>query len=219
MSNPGPNTQSTQNLVPALLISSSGSTSLKGLGGNNFYGCCTLVQQTGTQTTIATATSTSLTMYQKIALDTALVDTHGAADLVNSQIVVPSWAKFVRVSGHISFPDQNVGSGHASVHLWRNVNGGVGLTTTGITYYPLPLNADRPTPEAHYHNRVYYPQFNPVGQPAGASYVSVLAATGWIPVMAAGEIWTLYGWQDSGGSITTPVGVENWLTVDFAQGI
>lgn len=200
-----------------LSTDSSGNVSLVGTDGIALHGSCTIVQAYNTQTTITTGTATgALTEYVKILLDTALVDTHGAADLVNSSIIVPSWAKFVRVAGHISFPDQNIAAGHASGHLWRNVQGSSFLTAAGAIYYTSPTNADKPTPEAHYHNRIYYPATAKTG---GTAYYSVLAATGWIPVMATGEIWTLYAWQDTTASVVTPGGVENWLTVDFSRGV
>lgn len=234
-----------------------------------------LVQAQGTQTTLQNATSTSLTMYTKILLDTALYDTENCTDLVNSCITVPSWVQFVRVVGHISFPDQNVGAGHASGHLWRNAISNANRTAAGIPFYPSATNADKPTPEAHYHNRVSYPQagaliygsisttvltvlsstgriqigqtvtgagvtaatvITGLGTSAGTytvnnsqtvaaeamtladpnpTYISVLAATDWIPVLSTNEKWTLYGWQDTGASVVTPGGVENWLSVQF----
>lgn len=205
---------------PSLTASPSGGTiytaggdRLLGKNGHPLFGTCTLVNGDGVgasvDTTIASAASGALTTYQKIALPSILVDTDGAADTTNSQIIVPSWANYVRVVGHVSFPDQNVGAGHASAHLWRN--NGTGPYTAAGTKWASGINADRPTNEAHYHNRVYYPQL------ASAYYISALAYAGWIPVMSVNEKWTLYAWQNSGGSVTTPAGVENWLTVDFAQ--
>lgn len=162
-----------------------------------------------TQTTVTTGT-TSLATYVKITLDgTPVIDTDDAADTVNSKVVVPSWVNFVRVTGHISFPDQNVAAGHASAHLWRNVRGDQYLTPAGTRYYVASTNADKPTPEAHYHNRIYYPQL------ATSSYISLLAVTPIIPVLAVNEEWTLYGWQDTGASVITSSGAECWLGVEF----
>lgn len=130
-------------------------------------------------------------------------------------ISVPSWVQDVKVTGHISFPSQAVAAGLGSGHLWRAV-ASANLTTTGslaanygggtgATYVDV---GHRPTPEAHYHNRVYYP-LN-----AGA-YISVLAHTPWIPVMATNEVWSLFAWQNTGASVTTTSGVEQWLCVEF----
>lgn len=156
-------------------------------------------------------------IYTKVSMDKAVIDTDSAAVLANKSIKVPSWANFVKVTAHLSFPDQNAAPGHASVHLWRKSDptkytaAGLALIAAGYDFQLGGSNLDSPTPEAHYHNRVYYPQL------ATSYYISVLAVTGWLPVIATGEEWTAYAWQDSGSNVTLPNtgGVESWLLVEF----
>ncbi len=195
--------------------------SLQGPNGVIAPNSATLVAATTTATTIASAASGALATYQKITLDTkglgnSFPDNSNVADIANSRIIAPSWAKFIKVTGHLSFPDQNVGSGHASLHLWRNVGAtpqytaaGLAVIAAGGLFQPNGICNDAPTPEGHYHNRIYYPQL------ATTYYISVLAMTGWIPIMALNESWTLYAWQNSGGSVNTTTGVDAWLTAEF----
>lgn len=165
-----------------------------------------------TSTVVASGTS-SLSTYVKAAFDAVLSDDEAAADLANSQIIVPAWANRVRVKGHASFPLAAATSGLVSIHLWRNVRAAQYLTRAGAIYYPSPTDADRPTPEGRYHNRVYAP--TDVGAPASHIYVSCIAETPWLPVMALNERWTLYLWQGTGAAITCP-GNEQWLSAEFA---
>jgi hypothetical protein len=161
------------------------------------------------ETTVASGTL-SLATYVKGLLDTVVNDEAGASDVANSQIIVPSWATKVKVKAHASFPLAAASSGLVSVHLWRNVRDAQYLTPDGLIYYPSPVDADRPTPEAHYHNRIYAP---PIAFTTGI-YVSCVASSPWIPVMALNERWTLYLWQNTGASIICNAN-EQWLSAAF----
>ena len=107
-------------------------------------------------------------------------------------IVVPSWANYVSVIGHIEYPAQATGDGFASVHLFRNAD------------------ATPPQGDAAFHARIGYSASN-------ASYTSISAPTGKIPVLIENEAWSLRGWQSSGGTRTIGGGSggQNWLSVEF----
>lgn len=110
-------------------------------------------------------------------------------------IVVPSWAKYISVVGHIEFPQQVDGDGFASVHLFRNA---------GAT----PLQGDMA-----YHFRTFYSASNP-------SYTAITAYTGKIPVMIQNEVWSLRGFQNSGAAQTLYGGFYGglqWMTVEFYE--
>lgn len=151
-------------------------------------------------TTITDYNSTSSVIpsgggFTKVIMDTVLNDPDTAADLANSQIKVPSWAKHVQVSGHIDFPVQNNGNGYASLHLFRR---------------------DAYTPEAYYHVRTYYPATTTPG-----NYISIFASSPVIPItyyLGTTETWQLYAWQNSGASVdvaTNFSGPASWLEVCF----
>jgi len=179
---------------------------------------CMIVNDNFTQTAIGSGT-TALNTFHKVGLDTVLYDSEKAADINNSQIIVPTWANFVKVTGHIDFPPQANGNSFASAHLFRNVGANpvysptaLTLIASGKSFQVRGVDSDSPTPEAYYHDRVYYSTLT-TGQ-----YISVIGTTGgWIPVMAVNEIWTLYGWQNSGGTVITPQGTGNWLSVEFSE--
>lgn len=125
---------------------------------------------------------------------TAYANTDGAADLFNSRIVIPSWAHWISVVGHIGYNNQTNSSattGAAFVHLWRN-----GL----------------PTSEAYMHTNVpYIPNYG--------SVTSVLGISGWIPVQSTDEYWTLVAEQRTGQSATLAkfIAPENWLLVAYQE--
>lgn len=105
-------------------------------------------------------------------------------------IIVPPWAKYVSVTGHLGFPQQNTLTARASIHLWRN--GGA-------------------TSEAFYHSRVAY-----AADLVAANNTSIFGSTGGkIPVMFPGEIWSLVAWQSTGVNQNMPVGQNQWLKVEF----
>lgn len=146
--------------------------------------CTSVVASSGTITLLPSAA------YKKIQLATVLYDSDVAADIVNSQIVVPSWAANVQVTGHIQFPVQNLKNAWAGGHLFRN---------------------NSPTSEGFYHSRTYYPMSTD-----SLGYVSLVMVSPVIPVQSVNETWQLFGWQDSGG--TQYVGGQgNWLQVCFYQ--
>lgn len=122
----------------------------------------------------------------------AYLDTDSAADLANSKIVVPTWANYAYVAGHIAWPNQTNGAGFCSLHLFRNGS------STGEDMF--------------YHNRVYYPA-------SLGSYVSHLATTGlWVPTnpdAAPPEEWTLHCRQNTGGAVSISRDQNLWLGVWF----
>jgi hypothetical protein len=147
------------------------------------------------------ATSVASSTFTKVALThTPLYDTHGAADVTNSKIIVPTWARYVSITGHLTFAAQATAAKVCSVHLFRNVSGDPTLD------YP---DGDVPTPDARYHARLPYPLTT------APEYISVAAVTGWIPVLSPGEIWALYAWQNTGAAQNTGGSIENWLNIEF----
>lgn len=137
-----------------------------------------------------------------VPINTVQKDTDNIFDAVNNRIVLPSWAKWVRVSGKLSYPiDGSAGAvpGEIGVHLFRN---------------------NTSTPEAHYHDRR---QIVPAAGGATGQFSSVLGGTNnFIPVMALNEAWTLVAYQnyDPAGVNLFNLGVnltDNWLSVEFAK--
>lgn len=122
-------------------------------------------------------------------------DTEDAADRANSQIIVPSWANWVYVAGHITWANQTNGDGAASCHLFRDDDGG----------------GEAPTLEdLFYHQRIAYPANL-------GTYISQLATTGlWVPVTAKNEKWSVHAWQNTGGSADlVGSGKELWFAMYF----
>jgi hypothetical protein len=112
-------------------------------------------------------------------------------------IIVPSWAKFVTVTGKVYFPTQASGNGYASIHLFRNAN-------------PTPIGAGGN--DLAYHNRQSYVTTN-------SSYTSLVAVTPKIPVIFTNESWSLPAAQTSGAAQTMgqTATEENWLAVEFFE--
>lgn len=170
-----------------------------------------------TGTTVPSASGSGNGNYAKMLLDTRVLDTEGAGNLSASRIVVPSWASFVKITGHATFPQYGSGGpGHCSIHLFRNIGAtpiytpaGQAMTQAGLNFQLFGVGADSPTPEAHYHNRVSYP-----ANANSYEYTSVLAVSPWIPVIALNESWTAYLWQNTGAPVTTSTN-ENWLSAEF----
>lgn len=121
-----------------------------------------------------------------------------AADLPNSRILTPSWAQFVKITCHAAFPQQNVGSGYCSFHMFRDTGNGV----------------NGPTAELHYH------VIGPYLATAITGVVTTLFGTsGLIPVQRNTtpgfyEAWTMYVSQTSGGTVALAA-LDNWMSVEF----
>ncbi len=150
-----------------------------------------IVAATGANQTVPTATFTKV-LFTDAAGGATLFDTDNAADRANSRIIIPSWAHWINVLGHIEYVTQTNASAvtaGCNVHLFRN---------------------DGPTPEAHYHNIMPYIKDLPVN-------TSMTATTGWIPIVSPSESWTLIARQTSGQSTTIVCAdVACWLNIEFA---
>lgn len=157
--------------------------------------CTTIVDGNYTSTIIPTNPQNggvfSINDYTKIKLDTVLANTDNTADIANSQIKVPAWAKYIQVYGHMDFPEQNNGNGWAGLHLFRN---------------------DLYTAEAYYHTQIYYPTSTTTIKWAGK--VTSVAISPIIPVLNTNETWQLYAEQSTGGNVTVS-SPGSWLSVCF----
>jgi len=120
-------------------------------------------------------------------------DTDGAAgDLANNRIIVPEYANWVYVCGHSQWKPQSNGEGIARVHLFRDDDG----------FGPSSTNED-----LYYHNSMVFPIL-------AAGYISMIATTGlWMPIIAAGEKWSLHVYQSTGAATDLALGLGCWLGV------
>jgi len=173
---------------------------------------CLLINTAINNNTVPSGTGVSLTNYRKVLFDNAVIDTHNVGNLTTSRISIPPGATHAKVKGHISFPAQSIGQGRASCHLWRYIPSGAPLTPFGEQWFEGVYDQDRPTPEAHYHNRVMY---NSEAVIKLENYLSIVTPTGFIPIFSPQEEWSLYAWQNSGAQVTLPSGQENWLWAEF----
>lgn len=173
---------------------------------------CLLMNAAIETNTVVSATGLALSNYAKVQFDEKVIDTHNTGNLTTHRIAIPAGATHVQLTGHLSFPSQSVGSGRASVHLWRYIPSGAQLTPFGLTHFAGVYNQDRPTPEAHYHNRAFYPDDPTI---LAENYTSLIAQTGFIPIFSPQEEWSLYAWQNSGAPVNLEDAYECWLWAVF----
>lgn len=145
---------------------------------------------------IVASTVVPTNTYTQIMFDTVLTDNVGGFNpALPGEIIAPSWAKWVKVTGKLGWAPQNTvgsNSGVARGHLWRN---------------------DASTPEAYYHN-VYYFQapdaLNPVWSDA------FILLTPWIPITVLNEKWSLWAWQNTQQNAQVNGNPETWLHCEFS---
>lgn len=161
-----------------------------GGGSDKVRGACLIspVNSPGFDQTIPNNTNT-LVLFTAFWGGRVLFDTDNAADMANSQIIVPSWANWINISAHLAYQPQLTAAGLCDIHLFRNA---------------------APTGEQFLHNVVYYP----LNQPVSLGPIS----TGWKPVTAVNEAWTLIARQSSGGAADISTSQPNaWLAVYFKK--
>ena len=173
---------------------------------------CLLMNVSITDNTVLSASGLCTLNYAKALFDEKIIDTHNVGNLTTSRIAIPAGATHISLTGHLSFPSQSVGNGRASVHLWRYIPGDAEFTDFGLAHFTGVYDADRPTPEANYHNRAFYPADAVVAQ---ENYTSIIAPTGFIPIFSPQEEWSLYAWQNSGAPIVLETDFECWLWAEF----
>jgi len=158
-----------------------------------------LARITWLQMASATTLNVDTSTFTKVPLSVVIKDNVSGfpAIATPNSILVPKWAKEIKVMGHLSFlPQTAVGAvnGVARIHLFRD---------------------DGPTTQdAFYHNITYF-RANPAS--VESFEVSLLATTPWIPVRNAfgQEEWQLYAWQSTGQTAVLGGGKDTWMSCEF----